>query len=145
MLFEFLKTHVFVSVAWLFEFLKEPPVPVFNILQVNVSSSSQNHCQRTIGCIYLESPKEPGVFLFDRTSTKPTLLWPSLEKYSRIFPNTEILSLKSTISWIMLSHYPFFTHTNRVHSGAYPDHQLYQSSLYPAYMTQMEVRTSYMR
>jgi hypothetical protein len=41
--FEFLKTHVLVSVAWLFEFLNEPPVPVFNIFQVNVSSSSQNH------------------------------------------------------------------------------------------------------
>jgi hypothetical protein len=43
LLVEFLKTHVFVSAAWLFEFLKEPPVPVFNIFQVNVSSSSQNH------------------------------------------------------------------------------------------------------
>jgi hypothetical protein len=43
LLLEFLKTHVFVSVAWLLQFLKEPPVPVFNIFQVNVSSSSQNH------------------------------------------------------------------------------------------------------
>jgi hypothetical protein len=43
LLFEFLKTHVFVSMAWLLEFLKEPIVPVFNIFQVNVSNSSQDH------------------------------------------------------------------------------------------------------
>jgi hypothetical protein len=83
-----------VSVAWFFEFLKEPAIQVLNIFQVNVSSSSQNHHHlqffwekikiKEVAFI-LKTLKNLGFFFYDRIGIKPTVLWPSLEKHLRIF------------------------------------------------------------
>jgi hypothetical protein len=90
LLLEFLKTHVFVSVAWLLQFLKEPPVLVFNTFQVNVSSSSQNHClwffwgkiktKEPQVAFILKTLKKLGFFFLIQLVQTRTVLWPSLEK-----------------------------------------------------------------
>jgi hypothetical protein len=91
--FGFLKTHVFVSYL---NFSKTHQFQFCIYSKTNVSSSSQNHrLQLFWGKIKIKEPqvaftlketlKNLGFFCNDRTGTKPTVLWPSLEKYSRTF------------------------------------------------------------